>query len=338
MAVSMMPETIEVALFNLVAYLPKNAKKSPIGTLVSGIIDKLPSRTISIHVSDDAEEKLTLQRYPRLIERAGKRISCASVQITAGSASLACVPFALMPYLMPDLPIYLLWDQDPLLDTVVLPPLKKFATRLIFNAINNGQDRWKHFSQEMLSNLKNFQIEILDIQWAMVGGWRDALVRLFNTPLTLQQLRHCQRLSLSFCGKDSSEATQSLYLSSWLAAQLGWKLTHFTRKSEEIIASYAHSQGHVHVTMQAACTDDKELTGTVLSMKMDSYDGVNYSLQRHGDRQTVVVHVGRKESCDLAFYLPLPALDKRLSYIKELFHNTSGAHYTNMLNQLALMP
>ena len=76
------------------------------------------------------------------------------------------VPFVVMPYLIPDVPIYLLWGQDPTLDDKVLPFFKNFASRVIFDA--SSTDDLSAFAERALKRGSPTGDNFMDISWA--GG------------------------------------------------------------------------------------------------------------------------------------------------------------------------
>jgi glucose-6-phosphate dehydrogenase assembly protein OpcA len=321
-----------LAFFNLVVYLPRSGRRSAVHTIVENITTKLPARTIVITHKEDNTEGLEVRTIPHLLQHGATRIAAEEISIEASPSELAKVPFTVMPYLLPDLPIYLLWDQNPLEDKTILPHLEPFATRLIFNA--DASDDWRIFSSSLLQNVATRPLEIMDVNWASIGTWRDAFVRLFHTNATIEQLKGCKQLYLTHSGTHKADTTQSLYLCSWLAAQLDWSLEKLQNSKNGMQATYKHSSGSVVVHFQGiAC--DAHFAGEVLSIKIATADDTSYTLKRHPHNSTVTVHIGREDTCDLPFTLPLPTLVRSLTYMKELFLYTSGSHYPNMLRQLA---
>lgn len=321
-----------ISLFNLVVFLPVATRRNAVNDIVQNIIDRLPVRTIIIVVD---ENPLSVTTTPHLLEKGTSKLACEEIVIHTTTKELPQVSFALMPYLLPDLPVYLLWDQNPLIEKTVLPPLLPFATRLIFRA--DDTDNWQEFGKTMLHHLSHATVEMMDINWAMIGAWRDAFVRLFHTSVAIEQLRCCRQLSLSYSGKNGSDATQCLYLCSWLAAQLCWSLEH-TRPSDsgELYVRYRHHHGTVDVILRPI-TDSSEPTGTLLTVELQTSDDLSYSLIRHPQGRTATVHISHRDSCEMPFALPLPTLKRSLNYMRELFHNVAGTHYRNMLHQLSAL-
>lgn len=323
-------QPLRASLFNLIAYLPDaKAPCSSVQGVVRSVIQNLPARTISITVDEGLQPPLTVQSTPHILERGTSRIACDEIAIQVSPEALAKVPFALMPYLIPDVPIYLLWGQNPLVDKVILPHLQSFATRLIFDAGD-----WQHVGDAMLQQFDDCKFEIMDINWAMIGAWRDAFARLFRTSEAVEQLRCSRRLCLTYNGSSVAHATQSIYLCSWLAAQLGWSLGSLRILPDGLMVNYSHSRGAVDVAIiyRPEYTCD---VGTLLDVDIETYEGVFYALIRNIQGRTATVHISRRDSCDLPFTLPLPALQRGLNYIRELFHSASSSHYRKMIRLLA---
>lgn len=329
-------KAVRASLFNLIAYQPHRYGHYALNEVLENITSKLPCRSICISM-DPSARALKIESIIHTLQKDAYPITCEQINIVTAGADLAKVPFALMPHLLPDLPIYLLWGQSPLADQTILPALQKFATRLVFDADEEGGD-WHEFSTRMLEHLQKSPLDIMDVNWALIGAWRDAFVRLFYNPQAIEQLSYSQKLSLIYSGAVAKrDATESIYLCCWLAAQLGWTFRSFSEKAEGFFLEYSHARGSVEVVIAPQAQQAGGETA-LLSVDITTGNQTHYHLKRHLQGSTATVHISRSDSCDLPFTLPLPTLWRNLTYMKELFHYTAGSHYRNMLYQLASLP
>jgi hypothetical protein len=333
-------QPVHASLFNLISYLP-HTQPSFVRKIIENTVEKIPFRGIRISVEEDTSTPLTLETSTRILDKGHFSIVCEHISIHASAGELPKIPFMLMPYLIPDLPIYLLWDQNPLNDRVILPSLHRFATRLIFKADDFGD--WQSFGHKMLEYLDTCRIEVMDINWALMGTWRDAFVRLFYSSQAIEQLRYSKQLTITYSGDNShSDATQSIYLCSWLAAQLGWSSVYLRQTELGFQAHYNHACGGIDVALKSApecaptCSPDAFYEkGTLLAIAITTGNDVHYELKRHPLGRQATVHISCSDSCELPFALPISTLWRNLTYMRELFHYRSGTHYRNMLRQLS---
>src|SRR4051794_34105011 len=95
-------QPMRASLFNLVTYMPLAQKQTAMREITQNMIEKLPIRTISILPSSDLSTPLQIQTTPHILQRGSHRIACEEVTIHASTEELSKVPFAIMPYFIPD--------------------------------------------------------------------------------------------------------------------------------------------------------------------------------------------------------------------------------------------
>lgn len=79
--------------------------------------------------------------------------------------------------LLPDLPVFLVWEAPPDFDRPVFTDLAAESDRLVTNASRHGG------TLEALPALtRRFRPLLTDFAWTNVTGWRDALAGLFDLP------------------------------------------------------------------------------------------------------------------------------------------------------------
>lgn len=318
--------TPRACLFNLIAYAP-NAKRLPrIIEIIQSISSKFPCRLILISPADDASEvRIETKPNPCVKQKNGYD----QVFIYTDSKQLNKVPFLIMPYLIPDLPINLLWDDDPTSTDPVLNYLKGFATRIIFDA--SSIDDWGAYAQRMSALIGQNSVDFMDISWALISSWRDTIARVFNDKDTLEELRHCQKVRI-LCHQSNDYAT-GIYLLSWLSAQLGWKLVQSKQCEGVIETTFSHDSGTIATAIAEQPSSAKGEHG-IASVEIVASGGTVYQMTHKPACRTVITHVIHDNCCDLPITLPFSCLNKSFSFMKELLHQQSSTHYRNMLSKL----
>ncbi len=95
---------------------------------------------------------------------------CDFIQIEASKQTQSKIPFIILPHLLPDLPLYILWAEDPVQDNPISHEMEKWATRIIFDS-------------EVTDNLPAFARTLLDHSPAIVkspisigDGWKAGAI------------------------------------------------------------------------------------------------------------------------------------------------------------------
>lgn len=319
---------IPACLFNLVIYSEFGERNPDLQQIIPALIAKFPCRIILIQENKDQS-----QNYLRVsvsTERVGD-VVCDQILIEATSQYLNRVPFIILPNLVPDLPLHLLWGQDPTTDTIILPQLISWADRLIFDMSNEQNP--KDFSSHILKLMSlHPHIDFVDINWILINGWRKVLKQVFNSPASIQQLQQCASIQITYNNRDlfPDNRIQSLYLLTWLASQLGWTIQEYHNEKGSYQFTCQES-GNEFTAMFLPEIDLSLNPGTVLALDISSRDDHFFTISPVAQLPKVVVHTSSLDTCRIPFTLPLSSLKPGCYYVKELFMSPASDHYKSML-------
>jgi glucose-6-phosphate dehydrogenase assembly protein OpcA len=322
-------------LFNLIFYSHEPKRSEYFQKVVQTFIEKYPSRVIYIQsFSDQERDQLEVKTQQ------GKKdnINYDQILITVSKSQLHEVPFVILPKLVPDLPIYLVWGQNPTSDNEILHQLEKLATRFVFDSecANDLQD----FSAKMLGKIAGLKIDFMDVSWANISGWRDVIAQTFNSSEKLEYLNQCSRLLIKYNRLESKfihhPSIQAIFLQGWLAAQLGWEYKTIEYKNE-IIINYALQKSNLEVVLKP-----QERTtlapGRVFEVEFHGPNDLTTTLTLAEKQSKVMIYISTLEKCELPFSFPIPDMSKGLTAMKEVFYYRASAHYRNMLGVIKKIP
>lgn len=323
---------IKASLFNLIIYTHEERRTSYFREVVHSILEKYPSRIIFIEGNESDPQQFEVDVSNEPIGIGNVLITCDQITIKCGVEELHRVPSVILSLIIPDLPIYLLWGQDPTSENTILPRLEEFSRRLIFDS--ECTSNLQSFSQKMGTKLKEKNIELIDISWALISGWRDALSTVFHRKGKIAQLQKTQRLTISYYRKETDwihhPETQAIYLQAWLASRLGWKFQKMTTENGQITLDY----GDVSVTIFAE-PKGSLASGEIASVEFASTDDQFVRLQSPPKDSKVLVHCSTLEHCDLPYTLLIPDMQRSFAFLKEIFYHYPSSHYGEMLTTLA---
>ncbi len=329
---------IRACLFNLIVYTQNKRRADFFKSILSAVIQKFPCRILFIQYDKQSKEDfLDITVSSENFDDGNTSFACDQVTIEVGGKHVERVPFLVTPHIVPDLPIYLLWGEDPTLESLVLPHFEPYASRLIFDT--ECTENLQEFSKKMLQKMDTLNYDIRDMNWGMTGPWRDVMAQVFNSADRIEQLRDAKSLLIEY-NKVKVEhiqhcEMQSIYLQAWLAAELGWSLKNVIYDEDDIVLTYKSETDEIEVTLRPQANENLN-SGAILGIEVSDANITKYELKRIESLRKVVVHVSTINECLLPFTLPLPNLVNGTNFMKEIFYETTSQHYRNMLQQLAV--
>lgn len=319
----------KACLFNLIIYTREPRRTPYFQEMVHKIIEQFPCRIIFIQGNRSSKDSYL--RLQASIASSDQGFACDQITIEVSNDQLSRVPFLILPLFAADLPIYLLWGQDPTEDDIILPHLQQFANRLIFDS--ECSQSLRHFSQQILEHLHFQNLDVTDLNWARISGWRDVMAQAFDSPTRIEQLRSARLLKIAYNNRSDDfflfPETQAFYLQAWLASQMNWEFERLERQEEMTILYYRFQQESIRILLQPLMREDlppEEI------MEVEVSDQANYlfSLTLQGDNQ-VVVHISTPEQCELPFTIFLPNIRSGRSFIQQIFYQKTSEQYFGML-------
>jgi glucose-6-phosphate dehydrogenase assembly protein OpcA len=323
-------------LFNLIVYTQEPRRTAYFTEMAKMIRTQFPCRIIFIIANPSTKESYFRVNSACEKKSDGNGFLCDQIFIEAAGQDIQRVYFLLFPLFVPDLPIYLLWGQDPTTEYTILPHLEHFATRLIFDA--ETTDDLQQFSRDMLNRLNSSSIQIVDMNWARIGGWREVLAQIFDSPERFDQLTHANSIQLFYNDAPSElfthPNTQALYLQAWLASRLKWKFLKVEKENGSQIIYYQNSD-QSHLIRLTPMTDSKFEAEEILALEVQGDDGYECHIKRTSPEQ-VKVQASNQCQCELPFLLLMPTLRSGRSFMQEIFYQKMSDQYESILHLISL--
>lgn len=327
---------IKACLFNLMVYTDPS-RSQYFHNIIFSIIEKFPCRIFFIECSvDDSQNYLQVAVSNEITGKGGTKIACDEITIQTTQSQLKRTPFIILPNLVPDLPIYLLWGQDPTHENEIFPSLQKLAKRVIYDA--ECSSNLSSFSIKILQQLDTMKTDVMDLNWAIIEGWRDVLAQTFSTPESIQHLKNCKSMQVYFNARESQQIfgfeIQAAYLQAWIASQMDWKFISMSTSEKQRTITYSSNGQEIAVALIPQQKANL-IPGTILSFELESFNDHTYSITRKTTQSQVSVYISSSEKCELPFTLPLPNLQRGGAFAKAIFYQSSNGHYRRMLKMLA---
>jgi hypothetical protein len=336
-------ETTSVAracLFNLIFYTQKNHREPYIHRIAQKVVEKFPSRVIFVVVDKTAKEDFLKTEVSILSSSKGEfDVACDYIQIETGGAYHERVPFVVLPHILPDLPIYLLWAEDPSKGDLLTDQLKQFAGRLIFDS--ESTDNLPRFANSVLEHNEKTHCDIADLNWARIESWRDMLSMAFYANDKLNQIQHAKEIAITYNAQETPffchTKIQAIYLQAWLSCQLGWEFQ--TLRIDENTLRFTYEGGFGLIEILLSPEQYAKLPpGLILSVDISTAESEQFKFSRHLEQTHQIIYQHSTLSqCDLPSHYIFTKAESGHSLVKEICHRGTSEHYLKVLNLVKKM-
>lgn len=323
-------------LFNLIFFTEKNHRTPYIQRLAQRVIEKFPSRVIFVFVDKNAKEDFIKTEVSILSSSKGEfDVACDYIQIEAGRAFCERIPFVVLPHILPDLPVYLLWAEDPSKGDVVNDKLMQFANRMIFDS--ESTDNLPRFANRVLDQYKKSNSDVADLNWARTESWRDMLSMAFYSEDKLKKIQQTKKINIVYNAQETSffchTKIQAIYLQAWLSCQLKWQFqTLQMNKDQACCFVYKGNSGSIEITIEPA-QYAKLPPGLILIVDILTIEGEQFKFTRDLERMhEIALEHSTASQCDIPSYYIFSKAEAGHSLVKEIGHRGTSEHYLKVLN------
>jgi glucose-6-phosphate dehydrogenase assembly protein OpcA len=325
---------MRASLFNLIIYAPKNERASYIHKVAEKMIERFPSRVILISV-DKTPGQNYLNTKVSVMASAEKAndVACDFIEIDVAGEHQIRIPFLILPHLLPDLPVYIVWAEDPWEDAALLSELEKIATRVIFDS--ELADHLPRFAKIVLSHKERGHVDIADLNWARLENFRDALSSTFYHPDKQKALKEIKSVQITYNSSPTPFCChmniQALYLQGWLASQLDWKFTSVKDEAQSQTLTYAEGVSATLIPVSYP----NFAPGIIMSVEIWTRSEEHFVFQRNFDlpHQISMTH-SNKDLCDLPLYFIFTKAGSGQSLVREMCHKGTSSHYLKLLESI----
>jgi glucose-6-phosphate dehydrogenase assembly protein OpcA len=327
---------MRACLFNLICYTHKTHRAGYIHKIAQKVIEKFPSRVILVTVDKDASEKYLKTAVSVL--SAGE-IACDLIEIEVSGSAQDRIPFVILPHILPDLPVYLVWAEDPTQDNKTSHQLEQFASRLIVDS--ESTDNLPRFAEALLKHSEQPNLDIADLNWARLESWRDLFSATFYSEERLAALKSASDIQIHYNAEESTffchTRIQSIYLQAWLACQLGWELKE-VRPEKEVLSFFYQSESRP-ITIQLHAERHSHLPpGTVISVNLTTQNEQHFYFTRNlKSPHQITMKLSTPIKCEIPTEFIFAKSESGQSLVKEICHKGTSSHYLKVLNLVKSM-
>lgn len=317
-------------LFTLIVVISPNQKEGYLRQVVEAVSRRFPCRIIVVASGKSLPESMHLS--VESVNREELVLAPDQITIETAEEDLDRASFLMLPHLVPDLPVYLLWGRDPAKHEEALHKLEKISHRFVFDSAT-ACDLTAAFG-EMLERTRQGQ-DLVDINWARLSGWRHGCSELFDTPEKIQQLEESETVRITYNGLSGPcsphPEIQAIYFQGWLASRSDWQFQGLVHIDGKIVIQYTAAT----VELVPKSYDDL-LPGQIIELDIRTKGDCHFSMTRQASTRNVHVQCTTPKRCEIPYLIKLSNLSRNASLLQELFFLPPSEHYRKTLKALSV--
>jgi glucose-6-phosphate dehydrogenase assembly protein OpcA len=219
-------------VLNLLVYVSSDEALAEVNELLSEVTAVHPCRAL-VMVAERERQDLDIEMLvSAYCQKAGEtgtgNLCCEQVTLKAQGRFAVELPSAASPLLVPDLPIFLWWRDQPRLGDEVFRKLSHTSDRVIFDSADFLEPYKDLLSlAEILQKERAAHTGTSDLNWARLTSWRGLLASFYDVREYRAALDNLNRVRIEYVAHASEPdeiAPKALILAGWLASRLGWRV------------------------------------------------------------------------------------------------------------------
>lgn len=321
---------MRACLFNLIIYSKRDARRQYLESVAKRVVKKFPCRILFITTDQKSQENSMKSFVSAMaVEEGDSGIFCDLIQIELSGKDCEKAPFLILPHILPDLPIYLVWGQDPSEESSLLFQLETHASKSIFDS--ETAKSLTEFAKNVLLHHDKTRSAIIDLNWARIESWRNLIASYFYCKEKVEFIQNAKKITLTYNDRKTEQLSQvliqSIYLTCWIASSANLK---FGQKTEKGFI-FKH-QGKEIVFELIPKTEGKIKPGRILSIDIENDAKEAYHFVRKEAYPYIVnIHHSLPTFCETPSQYLLDKEESGESLTTEIFHTGTSVHFLNTL-------
>lgn len=217
------------SVLNLIVYAEREEHARRAARSIADLALRHPSRAIVVLADRRTREGIEqrIEMHCRLPIADGARLVCyEQILVRARGDVDDRLASALIPLLVPDLPVFLWWTGTPPLGTRSFTDLLRLTDRLVVDSADFARPEVTLPVIARISDDARGRFGLTDLNWTRLTPWREIATAFFDVPAWRRFLDGVTGLSVGFAvdmdGRDI-HPSQALLFVGWLASCLGWR-------------------------------------------------------------------------------------------------------------------
>ncbi len=305
------------SVLNMIVYAEHEEGAHHAARVIEDLAENHPSRVLILvaRPGDEASRlEADLAAHCHLGPLPEQRVCCEEITLRVSGRAARHLHSVAIPLLVPDLPVYVWWNERLPDDDHALHGLLDTADRLIVDS-----DRFEDGPSSLVRLARLAETEpgvgIGDLSWRRLTPLRELLQKERRVEEVRHHLQSVESLEVRYAdGHGVKHSTQALLLVSWLAGELGWGLNsalghganRIEFRSEErrvavflIPTDYPAVEPGSLISLKIACRSDTGATALITISRTGDPSHVTVRTEHRGQAAETSVRIESAQSHEL---------------------------------------
>ncbi len=220
---------VRACVLNLIAYAPSQDVAGRINEVISQVSGRHPSRSIIMvaeHGARSARLQASISAHCQIAPEGGKRVCSEQITLRASGPAVDELHGTVLPLLVPDLPVFLWWHDEPPLTGHLFRELLETCDRVVVDSAGFETERATSTLVGLQQLVEEGGVAVSDLNWSRLSHWRELVAQCFDAPPGRQYLDKLDRVEVRIASRHGREPdiAEGLLTVGWLASRLGWAL------------------------------------------------------------------------------------------------------------------
>jgi glucose-6-phosphate dehydrogenase assembly protein OpcA len=309
-------------VLNLIVYADREEHARRAARSISDLALRHPSRAIVV-LADRGERRRTVERRIEMhcqlpIPDGARQVCYEQILVRASGDVDDRLASAVIPLLVPDLPVFLWWTGTPPLGSRSFVDLLRLTDRLLVDSADFARPESTLPVIARISDEARGRFGLTDLNWTRLTPWREVATAFFDVPAWRLFLDGITGLRVGFAvdmdGRDI-HPSQALLFVGWLASRLGWRPLETLAPSEAggLLFAVARPDGH-RIMVRVRPRFERGLEeGDISGIRIQSTGGkqqAEFVVKRQPNprHQTATVFLDGERRWERTMPLPSPAI------------------------------
>jgi glucose-6-phosphate dehydrogenase assembly protein OpcA len=207
---------------NVVAICANEDEAARATTTLAALVGEHPARAFVVQAVDEPARLEGFLAAHCSLRAGGRHVCCEQLTLHVGAEMRRRAAGAIVPLLVPDLPVFVWVVGAPHWDDPLLGRLLDVADRLVIDS-RSAHDP-PAFVRDLLGARRADAWAPGDFEWSRLSDWREAIASLFDEPRTRTLPARIERVEVGY-GKGGSAVAAAL-LAGWALDRLELARTH----------------------------------------------------------------------------------------------------------------
>ncbi len=214
---------------NLLIYSPASGDVRLVDDIITEVSAERPVRAILMIADRDSQTaalEANVTSHCTIPDGMSKQVCCEQITITASGERVNEMRSAVVPLLVPDLPVYLWWNAVPQLTDKVFRYLGDVSDRVIIDSEDFADQHGDVIQLASIIRDNGAWTAFTDLNWARLTAWRGLLAGFYDVAAYRPLLNQLSRMTIEYAPRHGADElpARAMILAGWLTSRLKWKL------------------------------------------------------------------------------------------------------------------